>query len=271
MPVPIFPLLEAGYGIYQDIAAQPHINALNNEKLPLESATPATQQLIDMGQYGYTPQETAAFFGNLAKNSNAAYQSTINRTGNSFSGAALAAINSQKLGAMATFTSNDAQLQRSNLKTASNLEQGIANANVRTQQQDLLRRQQAWGGAAKQGIQNAFTGGAQISNDILSNKYLDMLYSGKNPTDPNAGGTGYGRPTAGGAGNGLGYVTAANQLLAKFANNPTGSAISTDQFGNPVKPSSRGTRGSSNDYNFSPGISLGDTTDFSNYTPIFSQ
>lgn len=177
------------YGAYQTLKADSELKKLSNEQIPEFKLTPSSQALVDMGKYGYTPQETAVFYSNLSQNENAAYRQTIEKTGSNFGGAAFAAINTKKFGAISQFISNDAALKRANMKTAAGIEQGISNKNTEVSLKDLWARQQGWGQSKQAGINNMFMGMAVMGGNkttptdtTTAQKSFTSMF-GANPAD----------------------------------------------------------------------------------------
>ncbi len=72
-----FPYITAGYGLYQTINADAELKKLENEPIPEYKATAQSRALIDMGEYGYSPKEIAAFHDQLNQSENAAYRQTL--------------------------------------------------------------------------------------------------------------------------------------------------------------------------------------------------
>jgi len=158
-----FPYISSAYGLFQTIKADVELNKLSKETVPTYSLTPESKAMVDLGNIGYTPQESAVFHDNVNKNTNLAYRTAIEKAGNSFSGAVNALNVSKALSAENTFSKADADLNRSQKRTAAMITQGISDKNTGIALNDFNARQRAWGMSKQAGINNMFMGLATSS------------------------------------------------------------------------------------------------------------
>lgn len=157
------PFITSAYGLFQTIKADVELNKLSKEEVPTYSLTPESQSLVDLGKIGYTPQEAAVFRDNVSKNTKLAYRTAIEKAGNSFSGAVNALNVSKALGAENAFAKADADLNRSQKRTAAAITQGVSDKNTSVSLNDFNARQRAWGMSKQAGINNLFMGLASSS------------------------------------------------------------------------------------------------------------
>lgn len=125
-------------------------------------------------QFGYTPEQKAAFFQNLATLNNARYQKAVGMAGGNLAQAVQSGINYGNINALNNFAAQDADRKLRNQQYADNFARNIqALKNMQTQrnQQDRIMQEQALGAAINAGATNfgqswnTFSGGtAQISN-----------------------------------------------------------------------------------------------------------
>lgn len=177
MPIPLLAALGAAqslYGVYQNLKANQGVNSLKEPNG--FRVTPEQQQSYDnaqqMAKSGYTPQEQASFENNMNRRSNTAYNKAIVYGGNNLAGAIQAGINYGNAGALADYAAKDAQLRRQNIRYSDQLGEQITaqkNRDTAQQWQNYNMKAQAYGGAAKQGIQNIFGGANMAAAGYLGN------------------------------------------------------------------------------------------------------
>lgn len=143
-----------------------------------------------MSQRGYTGGEQASYLQNLQQANNTQYQNARNMAGSSLGGAIGAGIQSQNIGALNQFAQSDAELHRRNVAQAAQLAGDVQqqqNLNTQANIQDRLMRQQAFGGAAQQGLSNIAGGLSQgtalVQGQNQNNIYRNMLQGNVNPAD----------------------------------------------------------------------------------------
>lgn len=161
--------LQGLYGLFQSersgSQAQKMVKPAGYEITPEQRASQARAE--EMAQQGYTGQEKASFYQNMAAQSNLGYQRAMRGAGgNQWGGAILAGVQSPSYGAVADFAARDAALKRQNVRYADQMgEQISAQRNRQTglANQQYIQQQQAYGAAQKQGIQNIMNAGWMLA------------------------------------------------------------------------------------------------------------
>lgn len=161
--------LQGLYGLYQSSRAASQARSMAEpagyEITPEQRASQARAE--EMAQQGYTGQEKASFYQNMAAQSNLGYQRAMRGAGgNQWGGAILAGVQSPSYGAVADFAARDAALKRQNVRYADQMGEQISaqrNRIVNSDWQYYQQKQQAYGLAQKQGIQNIMNAGWMLA------------------------------------------------------------------------------------------------------------
>lgn len=219
----IFELPKAAYGFFQARKASKALNDLAKQPEPeYRSAVDIYNEADANTKSGYSPEEKAAFMGNLNRARTASQRIASDRNPN-LAGVINAGINYGNIGALNQFASDDASLRRQKI---SQLASGItAQSNANTSNAINLKRQKeaAYGEAYKAGVGNVMNIFDAMNRDAAT---LTSIVAGGGLT---GGGTGV--PTQLGA----------TQVPARGAQNPATppSYYGTDQwatnlYGNPA-------------------------------------
>lgn len=168
-----------GLGAYQLYQSNKALKQLGKEAMPSYSANPALtsayQRAQQMSQRGYTPEQEAAFKGNLATNQNTSYRNAVSQSGGNLAQAINAGLQSQNIGALNQFAADDASKRQQNIQYADSFAprfQNIQDENTRNALQYRIMREQALGAAKAQAQSNL----AQGANATLAS--ISQLYSG---------------------------------------------------------------------------------------------
>lgn len=147
--------VQAAQGLYG-------LNQVSKMPMPKFGIAPEAQAAYDtakqQAQYGYAPEQKAAFQQDISRASNTRFQRGVDMAGGNLAGAINAGINSSNLGALNQFASQDAQLQQQKQRYVGQLAGGFQSAQDRQTNLELQRRnaiEQAYGGALKAGLNNA--------------------------------------------------------------------------------------------------------------------
>lgn len=151
---------QALYGIYQSERARKQAAQLQEPKgyeITPEQRT-SYERAQQMAKMGYTPEERAQFYQNIAAQQNLGYSRAMRSAqGNQWAGAILAGVQAPRYGAMSDFAARDAALRRQNIRYADQLGADISaqrNRETSRLQQRYQMLQTAYGQAQRQGIQN---------------------------------------------------------------------------------------------------------------------
>ena len=170
---PIIPIaISAGITAAQMISsaiqkrkARQALENLQQQPLPGFSVAPEIQQQYTQAmagaKYGYSPEETAAFNEQLARQQGTLFQSAVDLSGGNLAGAIGRGIKSQNIGALNTFASQGAQLQQQKFRYAGNIAQQLQQQQNMADQAKIQRRlllEQMYGGAMKQQQENIYAG-----------------------------------------------------------------------------------------------------------------
>lgn len=204
-------VLGAGIGAWQFGQAQKGLKNLAGQPMPQYLMSPEQQQYYNTvqqrSQYGFDPNEKAAFQQNVAQQQNTGYQQAVQQSGGNLAQAISAGLGQQKLGAFNQFAGQDAALHRQNIgdwgQAAGQMQQ---QQNLINQQQIQRRTQleQAYGGAMHQGLTNI--AGGLMSGLTSTGMALDQYGGGGRQS-------GYGGNTFSGlGGSNNGYSNGQNSL-----------------------------------------------------------
>lgn len=154
-----------GTGIYEHTQAKKALKNLQNQPLPQYTMAPEQQNYYNRvnqaSQYGFSPQETAAFKQNVAQQQNTGYQQGIQQSGGNLAQALSAGFGAQNLQTQNQFAAQGAELQRQKLGmlgSAAGEVQGQQNLINQNQIQRRNTLEQAYGQAMQAGLGNISSG-----------------------------------------------------------------------------------------------------------------
>jgi len=110
-----------------------------------------------MSRFGYSPEETAAFKGNLASQSEARYKRATDQAGGSLSQAIQGGINYGNIKGLLNFAGNDASFHRRNIQYADSIGRQIQsqkNLITQSEQQRYNKVENAYGNEFTKGSEN---------------------------------------------------------------------------------------------------------------------
>ena len=188
------------------------LEELQKQPFPEIAVAPELQsaygQAQAISQYGFSPEQTAAFNERLARTQGTAFQSAIDLSGGQMAGALSGGLQSQKIGAIGQFAEAGAGLQLKKIQYAGDIAsqiQAIKQANAQAKIQQRMMLEQAYGQAIKQQKENVMAGvgslGAIGTQAVLSAQYggTGQKTTGGQPftLPPTAPGLGFGSEMGG--------------------------------------------------------------------------
>lgn len=154
-------------GLYQTIKGSEELSNLHKQKVPEYAETPemrAARGRAEMNaQYGYSPEEKAAFRNNIAQDINTRSQRALDMGGGNLARVIGAQGNIDTMGAENKFAASDAELHRRNIQYADKFAQqvqAIQDRNIGEQLKQRYAAEQALG----RGVQSGLTGLASTMN-----------------------------------------------------------------------------------------------------------
>ena len=172
-------------GGYQTIAGLSGFNSLGEYPKPTISKElqGSYNRAEDMSRFGYSPEETAAFKGNLASQSEARYKRATDQAGGSLSQAIQSGINYGNIKGLLNFAGNDASFHRRNIQYADSIGRQIQsqkNLITQSEQQRYNKVENAYGNEFTKGSENIVNpfNLTQAMNYISGQKELDTNNTG---------------------------------------------------------------------------------------------
>lgn len=175
------------YNAYKANQAKQKLNQLEHNKPEMQPATPEETAMLGRAkkgaEYGFSPEQKAAYFQDLARENNKSYSKAIQYGGNTMAGAIQGGINFSNLGATTKFASADASLKKGNERYADSLGQWVEGRRAGRWGQDMNQwsaAQAAWGKAQQDATMNAVSS-AQTAAAMTDYEYGDQSKFGKTP------------------------------------------------------------------------------------------
>ncbi len=151
----------AGLGAYQTYQGQKGLKELAKQQMPQYTISPEQQQYYDVvknrAQYGFDPNEIAAFKQNVAQQQNTGFQQGVQMAGGNLAQAISNGLGAQKLNSFNQFAAQDSQQKRENIGLwgqSVGAMQGQNNLINEQRIQHRYRQEQAYGGALQAGLSN---------------------------------------------------------------------------------------------------------------------
>lgn len=164
--------INLGVGLAKSIYGANKLSKLHREKFPLLSETAEQKasrlRANEMAQYGFSPEEKAAYQQQLSRSQNTGYQQSVARAPG-LSQQILSGINYTNIGAQGDFASRDAALHRQNIAYSDKFSaylQELNNRNIQQQQQNRLEAERALGAGISDSIGIATQGANQLALGI---------------------------------------------------------------------------------------------------------
>lgn len=151
--------LQTFYGAYQMINAKYEIDDLEEEQKRLRNKDPLQlkYEAYSLEKQGYSPEEKAAFYNDVARSNNQAYRTGYDKNP-TLGGALMGAIRAQNLPALLKFNAADAGQREKKRRDLINLLTRQDDARVRDKRAEINQKLQLYGQAGAAGISNSFTG-----------------------------------------------------------------------------------------------------------------
>jgi len=147
-------LWKLGSGIHQKSKAKKELAKLDAEGLPtFLSGEQINERANAAVTGGFSPQERSNFFNALNRGANQAYRKSVGHSPN-LSTAIQSGLNYQQGGAIAEFGAKDADLRESKVQNMRSVIGNQDNQNTSAAWNWRMAREQAWGGAMRDGRQN---------------------------------------------------------------------------------------------------------------------
>ena len=202
-------LFKLGSGIHQKSKAKKELAKLDAEGLPtFLSGEQINERANAAVTGGFSPQERGNFFNALNRGANQAYRKSVGHSPN-LSTAIQSGLNYQQGGAIAEFGAKDADLRESKVQNMRSVIGNQDNQNTSAAWNWRMAREQAWGGAMRDGRQNMAN-----AFDTLGRGAASMAIIGNGGESAAAAG---GEDNRGGEGGGLYDLATLNQPEADYS------------------------------------------------------
>lgn len=185
-------LASLGLGALQTIMGLSGLNKLHDQPDPKFYETPEMQasrlRANQRSQYGFSPEENAAWENKLNRSENTGYQRTLD-VAPTQARAVLAGTTYNNADAIGSHAASDAQRHQQNIAYSdkfSNELQSIADKNIQMQARNRLLAEERLGGAVSSGLGNITNtlNLAQVTGGFDKNKN-PLVAASANPADPN--------------------------------------------------------------------------------------